>query len=115
MSIHNFSMKTIDNNDKSLKDYEGKVLLIVNVASECGLTPQYEGLEKLNKEYKDKKFMFIKENKIILLSEKKLITWNANKNEIFLRARFLNTNTIVILSSMKDNFKNNTIIKCKIM
>ena len=66
-------------------------------------------------EYKDKKFMFIKENKIILLSEKKLITWDANKNEIFLRARFLNTNTIIILSSMKDDFKNNTITKCKIM
>lgn len=50
-TAHDFSAKTIDGQDKSLADYEGKVILIVNVASECGLTPQYDGLEKLHEKY----------------------------------------------------------------
>jgi glutathione peroxidase len=53
-SVHDFNVKTIRGQDKSLADYKGKVLLIVNVASECGYTPQYAGLEKLHEEYKDK-------------------------------------------------------------
>jgi glutathione peroxidase len=53
-TLYDFSVKTIDGNSKSLKDYQGHPVLLVNVASECGLTPQYEGLEKLYKEYKDK-------------------------------------------------------------
>lgn len=50
-SIHEFQAQTIDGKDKSLGDYKGRVALIVNVASECGLTPQYDGLEKLHEEY----------------------------------------------------------------
>ncbi|MBS2032578.1 MAG: glutathione peroxidase [Deltaproteobacteria bacterium] len=46
-NVHTFSMKRIDGKDTSLGDYRGKVLLVVNVASKCGLTPQYEALEKL--------------------------------------------------------------------
>lgn len=52
-SIYDFTVKDIKGHDVSLKSYEGKVLLIVNVASKCGLTPQYEGLETLYKQYKD--------------------------------------------------------------
>ncbi|MBQ3751398.1 MAG: glutathione peroxidase [Bacteroidales bacterium] len=52
-SIYDFTVKDIKGQDVSLKSYEGKVLLIVNVASKCGLTPQYEGLETLYKQYKD--------------------------------------------------------------
>jgi glutathione peroxidase len=55
-SIYDFSEKTIDGKAKSLSDYKGKVLLIVNVASKCGLTPQYVGLEKLNETYGPKGF-----------------------------------------------------------
>lgn len=55
-SIYDFTVKDIKGNDVSLKNYEGKVLLIVNVASKCGLTPQYEGLEALYKQYKDQGF-----------------------------------------------------------
>ena len=51
MNVHDFSAKTIDGRDVKLAEYKGHPLLIVNVASKCGLTPQYEALEKLNKEY----------------------------------------------------------------
>jgi glutathione peroxidase len=50
-TIYEFSVKTIDGSPKSLGDYRGKALLIVNVASRCGLTPQYEGLEQLHEAY----------------------------------------------------------------
>ncbi len=53
-SIHDFSAKTIDGTEKSLGAYRGRVALIVNVASECGLTPQYEGLEALHEAYSAK-------------------------------------------------------------
>ena len=54
MSLHDISATTIDGGTQSLADYKGKVLLIVNTASECGFTPQYAGLEKLWREYKDR-------------------------------------------------------------
>lgn len=49
-SIYDFSAKTLAGKDVSLADYRGQVLLIVNTASQCGFTPQYEGLEKLYEE-----------------------------------------------------------------
>lgn len=52
-SIYDFTVKDINSKDVSLADYKGKVLLIVNVASKCGLTPQYEGLEALYRKYKE--------------------------------------------------------------
>ena len=52
-TIHNLTVKTITGVDKSLKDYAGNVLLIVNLASYCGYTRQYAGLEKLHQDYKD--------------------------------------------------------------
>ena len=50
-TAHDFSAKTIKGEDKSLADYKGSVLLVVNTASECGLTPQYKGLEALHDKY----------------------------------------------------------------
>ena len=54
--FYNFAVKTIDGTEQQLADYKGKALLIVNVASECGLTPQYEGLQKLHAELAPKGF-----------------------------------------------------------
>lgn len=56
MSIYDHSVKALDGSDADLHDYEGKVALVVNVASKCGLTPQYEGLEKLQRTYGDQGF-----------------------------------------------------------
>ena len=53
MNIYDFNVKDVKGNDVSLKEFEGKVLLIVNTATGCGFTPQYEGLESLYKTYKD--------------------------------------------------------------
>lgn len=54
MSIYNFQVKTIDGKEISLSQYKDKVLLIVNVASKCGFTNQYEGLEQLYKQNQEK-------------------------------------------------------------
>ena len=54
MSIHNFKLNTLGGQPKELSTYRGKVLLVVNVASECGFTPQYSGLQKLYDAFKEK-------------------------------------------------------------
>lgn len=54
--IFDIPVRTIDGEDTTLGNYRGKTLLVVNVASKCGLTPQYEGLEKLYREFNDKGF-----------------------------------------------------------
>ena len=54
MSIYDYSIVDRNGKEISLKEYKGKVLIIVNTATGCGFTPQYEGLEKLYKEYHDK-------------------------------------------------------------
>lgn len=56
MSIYDFNVKKRKGEEVSLKEYEGKVLLVVNTATGCGFTPQYEGLEKLYEAYHDKGF-----------------------------------------------------------
>ncbi len=56
MSVYDYSVKDQKGSDVSLKQYEGKVLLIVNTATGCGFTPQYEGLEDLYLKYHDQGF-----------------------------------------------------------
>ena len=55
-SAHDFSFKTIDGGTLPLSSFKGKAVLVVNVASKCGLTPQYEGLERIHEQYADKGF-----------------------------------------------------------
>jgi glutathione peroxidase len=58
-SIYNFTMKSIDGQQVSLKTFHGKVVLLVNVASKCGFTPQYAGLEALYEKYKDRGLVIV--------------------------------------------------------
>ena len=59
MSIYDPAVKTLQGEDASLADQKGKALLVVNVASKCGLTPQYTALEELQKKYADRGFSVI--------------------------------------------------------
>lgn len=58
-SVHDFTMTDIDGKDVKLKAYKGKVALLVNVASKCGYTPQYEGLQRIYDKYKDQGFVVL--------------------------------------------------------
>jgi len=58
-SIYDFTAKSLQGKDVSLSDFRGKPMLIVNTASKCGFTPQYEGLEKLYEQHKDKGFVVL--------------------------------------------------------
>ena len=59
MALYDIPIHTLQGDDAKLSDYGGKTLLLVNVASKCGLTPQYEGLERLQKTYGDEGFSVI--------------------------------------------------------
>ncbi|MFD1833156.1 MULTISPECIES: glutathione peroxidase [Streptomyces] len=59
MSLYDIPLRTLTGEPTSLAEHRGKVLLIVNVASRCGLTPQYEGLERLQEKYADRGFTVI--------------------------------------------------------
>ena len=57
--FYQFSAKSLQGKEISMEEYKGKTILVVNTASKCGLTPQFEGLEKLYKKYKDKGFVIL--------------------------------------------------------
>jgi len=58
-TVHDIKVKTLDGKDANLSDYAGKVTLVVNVASQCGFTGQYAGLQKIHDTYKDKGFVVL--------------------------------------------------------
>ena len=53
-TLHDFTARRLNGDQQNLGDYSGKVLLVVNTASQCGFTPQYSGLEELYRTYKDR-------------------------------------------------------------
>ncbi|KAB2953444.1 glutathione peroxidase [Heliorestis acidaminivorans] len=59
MSIYDFTVNKITGEEESLAEYKGKVILIVNTASNCGFTPQYKGLQRLYELYKDQGFVIL--------------------------------------------------------
>ena len=59
MTIYDYEVLDANGNKRSLKEYEGKVLLVVNTATGCGFTPQYEGLQNLYEKHKDKGFVIL--------------------------------------------------------
>jgi glutathione peroxidase len=59
VTVHDIPLRTLSGEPASLGDFAGKVLLVVNVASRCGLTPQYEGLERLHAKYADRGFSVV--------------------------------------------------------
>jgi glutathione peroxidase len=58
-TLYDFEVRTIDGSDQSLDAYRGKVVLVVNVASQCGFTPQYKGLQRLYETYADRGFVVL--------------------------------------------------------
>ena len=58
-SLYEIPLKTLTGEETSLAEHQGKAVLVVNVASKCGLTPQYEGLEKLHEQYADRGFAVV--------------------------------------------------------
>lgn len=58
-NVYGFTLADIDGKEVSLADYRGQVLLLVNVASKCGLTPQYQGLQELFEKYREKGFFVL--------------------------------------------------------
>ncbi len=58
-SIYNFTLRSIDGQSVPLRSFHGKVLLVINVASRCGFTPQYAGLESLYEKYRDRGFVIV--------------------------------------------------------
>ncbi|MGN8225435.1 glutathione peroxidase [Gracilimonas sp. BCB1] len=58
-SLYDFTVQDIDGEEVSLEQYKGQVILVVNVASKCGYTPQYEGLQKIYEAYKDEGFVIL--------------------------------------------------------
>lgn len=59
VAFYNFTAKNLQGKEISMSDYAGKTILVVNTASKCGLTPQYEGLEHLYRKYKDQDFVIL--------------------------------------------------------
>ena len=59
VDIYNIDLRDSANNNLNMSEFAGKTLLIVNVASKCGLTPQYEGLQKLYDDFKDRNFVIL--------------------------------------------------------
>ena len=64
--VYEYKFNNIDGDEIKLDDYKGKIIVVVNVASRCGYTPQYDGLQKLWTEYKERDLVVMNENQEIV-------------------------------------------------
>jgi len=103
MSIYDFEVKTIDDETISMNKYKDNVLLIVNVASQCGFTPQYKDLEELYLKYKDKNF------KILAFPSNQFSKQEPGSNEQIKEFCSVNFNTTFDMFSKIDVNDQNTI------
>ena len=103
--VYNFSVSDKDDTKISMDEFKGKVLLIVNTASKCGFTPQYEGLNELHQKYHDRGFSILAFPAINLVSKNPDLTLKSKSfAQLILMSPFLLWQKLMSMEKMKNLF-----------